>query len=47
MRSWFLERTSREEDDVEQRVSLVTLGVADLGRALSFYESLGGPRPAM
>jgi len=26
---------------VEQRVSLVTLGVADLGRARSFYEGLG------
>jgi uncharacterized protein len=36
-----LEGTSREEDDVEQRVSLVTLGVADLGRARSFYEGLG------
>jgi catechol 2,3-dioxygenase-like lactoylglutathione lyase family enzyme len=26
---------------VEQRVSLVTLGVRDLGRARSFYEALG------
>ena len=26
---------------MEQRVSLVTLGVADLGRARSFYEGLG------
>ena len=26
---------------MEQRVSLVTLGVADLGRARSFYEALG------
>jgi catechol 2,3-dioxygenase-like lactoylglutathione lyase family enzyme len=26
---------------VEQRVSLVTLGVADVGRARAFYESLG------
>jgi uncharacterized protein len=26
---------------VEQRVSLITLGVADLGRARSFYEALG------
>jgi len=26
---------------MEQRVSLVTLGVADLGRALAFYEALG------
>jgi predicted lactoylglutathione lyase len=34
---------------VEQRVSLVTLGVADLGRARRFYEALGwrpAPRPA-
>jgi uncharacterized protein len=27
--------------DVEQRVSLVTLGVRDLGRARAFYEALG------
>jgi uncharacterized protein len=26
---------------MEQRVSLVTLGVADLGRARAFYEALG------
>ena len=26
---------------MEQRVSLITLGVADVGRARSFYESLG------
>jgi predicted lactoylglutathione lyase len=26
---------------VEQRISLVTLGVADLGRARAFYEALG------
>ena len=26
---------------MEQRISLVTLGVADLGRALAFYEALG------
>jgi len=26
---------------VKQRVSLITLGVSDLGRARSFYESLG------
>jgi predicted lactoylglutathione lyase len=26
---------------VEQRVSLITLGVADLGRARAFYEGLG------
>ena len=26
---------------VEQRVSLITLGVSDLGRARAFYESLG------
>jgi uncharacterized protein len=34
---------------VEQRVSLVTLGVADLGRARAFYEALGwttGAQPA-
>jgi uncharacterized protein len=29
------------EDFVEQRISLVTLGVSDLGRARSFYEALG------
>jgi uncharacterized protein len=28
-------------DDVEQRVSLITLGVRDLGRARRFYEALG------
>ena len=27
--------------EVEQRVSLITLGVADLGRARRFYEALG------
>jgi catechol 2,3-dioxygenase-like lactoylglutathione lyase family enzyme len=34
---------------VEQRVSLVTLGVSDLGRARAFYEALGwtsGAAPA-
>jgi predicted lactoylglutathione lyase len=34
---------------MEQRVSLITLGVADLGRARSFYEALGwktGAAPA-
>jgi hypothetical protein len=31
---------------VEQRVSLVTLGVADLGRARRFYEGLGWSTPA-
>jgi predicted lactoylglutathione lyase len=34
---------------VEQRVSLVTLGVADLGRARAFYQALGwktGAAPA-
>src|SRR5688500_8302753 len=33
---------------MEQRLSLVTLGVADLGRARTFYESMGwhtGARP--
>jgi uncharacterized protein len=29
---------------MEQRVSLVTLGVADLGRAVRFYETLGWKR---
>ncbi len=29
---------------MDQRVSLVTLGVADLGRALRFYEALGWKR---
>jgi hypothetical protein len=28
-------------DAVKQRLSLVTLGVADLGRARAFYEALG------
>ena len=27
--------------EMEQRVSLVTLGVTDLGRARAFYERLG------
>ena len=36
-----MDGTRRGEDDVEQRVSLVTLGIADLGRARSFYEGLG------
>jgi uncharacterized protein len=27
--------------DVEQRISLITLGVSDLGRARAFYEALG------
>jgi hypothetical protein len=33
---------------VEQRLSLVTLGVSDLGRAKAFYEALGweGQQPA-
>jgi catechol 2,3-dioxygenase-like lactoylglutathione lyase family enzyme len=33
---------------VEQRLSLVTLGVADLGRAKAFYEALGwrGQQPS-
>lgn len=35
------ERPLRQDADVEQRVSLVTLGVRDLGRARRFYESLG------
>jgi uncharacterized protein len=29
---------------VDQRVSLITLGVADLGRSLAFYEALGWQR---
>jgi uncharacterized protein len=36
-----MDGTRRGEDDVEQRVSLVTLGVADLERARSFYKGLG------
>src|SRR5215470_652981 len=28
-------------EPMEQRVSLVTLGVADLGRALAFYQAMG------
>lgn len=31
---------------MEQRLSLVTLGVADLGRAAAFYEALGWRRAA-
>jgi catechol 2,3-dioxygenase-like lactoylglutathione lyase family enzyme len=31
----------RDDARVEQRVSLVTLGVADLARARAFYEALG------
>ena len=31
----------REEHEMEQRISLVTLGVADLARARAFYEALG------
>jgi catechol 2,3-dioxygenase-like lactoylglutathione lyase family enzyme len=30
-----------EDVGVEQRLSLITLGVADLGRARSFYEGMG------
>jgi len=38
-----LPRDERVNDDVrmEQRVSLITLGVADVGRARTFYEALG------
>jgi uncharacterized protein len=32
------------EFTMEQRMSLVTLGVADLGRSLAFYEALGWRR---
>jgi catechol 2,3-dioxygenase-like lactoylglutathione lyase family enzyme len=31
----------RQSPDVEQRLTLVTLGVADLARARAFYEALG------
>jgi len=31
---------------VEQRLSLVTLGIADLGRARAFYEALGWRSPS-
>src|SRR6185295_18146329 len=34
-----------EEGDMEQRVSLITLGVADLRRARTFYEGLGWSAP--
>ncbi len=30
-----------DDDQMEQRVSLITLGVSDLARARGFYESLG------
>jgi predicted lactoylglutathione lyase len=30
-----------QSDEMKQRLSLVTLGVADLGRARAFYEALG------
>ena len=29
------------EDDVEQRVSMIALGVADIGRARAFYDAVG------
>jgi len=32
---------------VDQRVSVITLGVADLGRARTFYESLGWTSPSV
>jgi hypothetical protein len=38
------ERASSKEERMEQRVSLVTLGVADLRRARAFYEALGWRR---
>lgn len=31
---------------MEQRLSVITLGVADLGRSTAFYEALGWRRPA-
>src|SRR5205085_7691506 len=33
--------TNRKDPAMEQRISLVTLGVADLARARAFYEALG------
>lgn len=33
--------TAHIVDPMEQRISMVTLGVADLGRARAFYEALG------
>ena len=32
---------------MDQRVSVITLGVADLGRARTFYESLGWTSPSV
>lgn len=32
---------SAPEDDVEQRVSMIALGVADIGRARAFYDAVG------
>ena len=34
-------RRSAILESVDQRVSLITLGVADLGRSVAFYEALG------
>jgi len=31
----------RDDHGMEQRISLITLGVADLGRAMDFYEAMG------
>src|SRR4051794_29885437 len=42
-------RASKNPWQMEQRLSLITLGVADLARARSFYEALGwttGAQPA-
>ena len=37
-------RTGGRDADVEPRVSIVTLGVGDLGRAVAFYrDGLGWP----
>lgn len=38
---WSVRCVSRGGGPVEQRLSLVTLGVADLDRALEFYKQLG------
>ncbi len=40
---WLEERTSRAEEggSMQQRISMITLGVADLARSRRFYEALG------
>ena len=37
----FVVRESSHPDAMEQRISLITLGVSDVGRAREFYERLG------